>query len=136
MQKRMLIYFCFMISYSGALLHSVTPHHHHSSIQEATSHHHHHAKAHSHHDSQNKDDKKDSEPYFLSHVINADILTNHSIIEKPVKTKKIDFDVIQSRTLKSFYAFNRFVFHPPQNDRLRSQFVYFSSSLRGPPSIA
>lgn len=137
MQKRMLIYFCFMISYSGALLHSFIPHHHHVTVKEATNHHHHgHEKTHSHEDGKGKEDKHDSEPYFLTHAVNEDVLVNHPNSEKVVKVAKVIFAPSLSEIANSYYLFENVVFHPPQNDLLRSRLVHFPFSLRGPPFIA
>lgn len=133
----MLIYFCFMISYSGVLLHSFIPHHHHVTVKEATNHHHHdHAKTHSHEDDKDKEDKQDSEPYFLTHAVNADVLVNHPNSEKVVKVAKVIFAPSLSEIANSYYLFENVVFHPPQNDLLRSRLVHFPFSLRGPPFIA
>ena len=133
----MLIYFCFIISYSGALLHSFIPHHHHVTVKEATNHHHHdHAKTHSHEDDKDKEDKQDSEPYFLTHAVNADVLVNHPNSEKVVKVAKVIFAPSLSEIANSYYLFENVVFHPPQNDLLRSRLVHFPFSLRGPPFIA
>jgi len=136
MQKRMLVFFCFILSYSGALLHSFVPHHHHATVQEATNHHHHdHGKSHAHDDGKSKDDKHDTESYFLTHAVNADVLVNHANSEKTVKAAKAVLASSLTEIFNSFYSVENAVFHPPQNDRLRSQLIYLSSSLRGPPSI-
>ncbi len=128
----MLIYFCFMISYSGALLHSFVPHHHHATVKEASSHHDH-GKAHSHDDGKGK---HDTEPYFLTHAVNTDVLSNKINSEKAVKAVKVVFELSLSEITFSFDAFKSVIFHPPQNDHLRFHLVHSSSSLRGPPLFA
>ncbi len=134
----MLIYFCFMLSYSGALLHSFIPHHHHSTVDEAisSSHHHNEGKPHSHDNGKDKEDKHSSEPYLLSHATNADVLINHSANGSTVKAKKIDFIFSLTVSILSSYSFTKSVFRPPHNERLPFQLTYSFSSLRGPPSFA
>ena len=131
----MLIYFCFIVSYSGALLHSFIPHHHHTTVEEATNHHHH-AKSHSHDDGKDKQDKRSSEPYLLSHAANADVLINHAPNGSTVKAKKIDFNIALTVSIQSSYSFTKSIFRLPQNERVAFQLTYSFSSLRGPPAFA
>jgi hypothetical protein len=133
MLKKLFIVYAFLLSYSGAIAHSIVPHHHHVSNKEAKGHHHHGTANHSHNEDSKKDKDHEGEPYFLTHDSNTDAALNHSLIDSSTKGNKIEFKIQLSELLFSITSPNSDIFHPPSNERL-SRFEFFHSrSLRGPP---
>ncbi len=136
MLKKLFIVFTFLISYSGAIAHSIVPHHHHNSEKEAKQKHHHHDQtSHSHgeDDSSKKGQSHEGAAYFLTHASNTDVVVSHFSFDNPVKGKKIQFSVPFSEPLVSFRLSDHNIFHPPSDERFLSIAVLYSHSLRAPP---
>ena len=139
MQKRLIILYVFLFSYSGAILHSIVPHHHHNSSKEAKEHHHHdHQTSHSH-GSEDKDSNNHEQSdslYFLTHSTNADVSISHASTEGAVKIKKAEKWVCLY-TLLPIYSLvhSQQIFHPPSDDFIPDNSYYLFSALRAPPSF-
>jgi hypothetical protein len=133
MLKRLFIVYAFLLSYSGAIAHSIVPHHHHVSTKEAKGHHHHGTTNHSHDDNSKKDKDHEGEPYFLTHHSNTDAALNHSLVDSPTKGKKIHLDIELSELFFSITLSNPAIFRPPGNERLSQFECFHSRSLRAPP---
>ena len=141
MLKKLLFFYVFIFSYSGAILHSIVPHHHHNSHKEAKEHHQHDNEAsHTHGDEhQESNDPEHSDSlYLLTHSSNADITVSHTSAEVSVKGMKgenliavcVEFSIFIHVLLPK-------VFHPPSDDPVTGNSLYLFSALRGPPfSIA
>ena len=135
MRKRLLIVYVFLFSYAGAVAHSIVPHHHHLSQGEAKKHHHHDHTNTPHDDSSKNDKGDDRQLYFLSHTSNADVVVNHVSVNNLIKSKKIQFTGFLSEPTIPFVIVNHNIFHPPMDDRIWLITVFYSHSLRAPPSF-
>lgn len=138
MQKRLVILYVFLFSYSGAILHSIVPHHHHNSNKEAKEHHHHdnqtsHSHSNEHKDSNNQDNDS---LYFLTHSTNADISVSHASSEGAVKIKKAE-KLVSLYSVQPVFSLvpSQQIFHPPSDDLIPDNSHYLFSALRAPPSF-
>lgn len=134
MRKKLLIAYVFLFSYAGAVAHSVVPHHHHQSQGEAKKHHHHDHTNASQGDSSKKDQGDGGQLYFLSHASNADVVVNHVSIDNLAKGN-IQFATLLPEFIIPFAIADHNIFHPPMGDRIPLLSVFFSCSLRAPPSF-
>ncbi len=134
MRKRLLFVYFLLFSYAGAVAHSIVPHHHHLTQREAKKHHHHDSANHSHEDSSKKDGDE-GQLYFLIHASNADVVVNHVAIDNLGKDKKTQFAVLLQRSIIPFAIADHNIFHPPMDDRIPLLSVFYSRSLRAPPSF-
>ena len=133
MRKRLLIVYVFLFSYAGAVAHSIVPHHHHPTQKEAKKHHDH--TNHSREDSSKNDHEDEGQLYFLNHASNADGVVNHAAINNLGKGKKIQFAIPILVSIILFATADHNVFHPPMDDRTPLLTVFYSRSLRAPPSL-
>ena len=134
MRKKLLIAYVFLFSYAGAVAHSIVPHHHHQSQGEAKEHHHH---GHSNvppDDSSKNDKGDDGQLYFLSHTSNADVVVNHVSIDNLV-IGNVQFAGLLPESIITFTIADHNIFHPPMDDRIPLITVFYSRSLRAPPSF-
>ena len=139
MQKRLIILYVFLFSYSGAILHSIVPHHHHNSNKEAKGHHHHdHQTSHSHgnEDKDSNNHEHNDSLYFLTHSSNADISVSQTSGEGAVKIKKAEKLVTLYTVLPVFSIVpSQQIFHPPSDGLIPDNSHYLFSALRAPPSF-
>ena len=139
MQKRLIILYVFLFSYSGAILHSIVPHHHHNSNKEAKEHYHHDNQTSHSHGNEDKDSNNhehNDSLYFLTHSSNADISVSHASSERAVKIKKAEKLVTLYTVLPVFSrAPSQQIFHPPADNPIPDNSHYLFRSLRAPPSF-
>lgn len=139
MLKRLILSSVLLISYAGAILHSVVPHHHHHSQEEAKEHHHddhhHHQANHSHdHDAPQHDNHHQADAtYLFAHSANADVIMSHTSIDGAVKGKKTEVQTVFIEFPLLHQTEAEQVFHAPPNDRLTTSTASPFPALRAPP---
>lgn len=136
MLKRLLLSYVLVLSYAGAILHSVVPHHHHHTEQEAKEHHHDHHQHdtdHSHDTPQHHDHGSDDATYLFAHSANADLLVNHTSIDGAVKHKKIVLFAVFAELSLQDQTYVKAIFHTPPDEGLITSTASPFPALRAPP---
>jgi hypothetical protein len=121
------------------MAHSVIPHHHHSSREDAhRAHHHHDGSPHHDHDNNNNHDENsdhDGHLFFLTHDLNADVLSHTFHSERLIKKEKSENPLPDIDQIFSFFLARHLVFHPPQDDPMTPNLLFTSGTLRAPPAV-
>lgn len=132
MIRKKILSFVFLLSYAGAIAHSIIPHHHHDTQQEAKEHHHHDHHSHSH---SSDDASQEQGTYLLTHSANSDVFINHASIDNFLKVKKSDLNVAILKEIILYTEIQaNIVFHPPKVDFLIKASSYSFRLLRAPPA--
>ena len=136
MRIRNLIIYLFLFSYAGALAHSLIPHHHDDSVEKLQEHIQSDSDA-SHHDNSSESNQEPKEsPHFLTHLSNVDVLNQNNTSNAFVKKEVKKIIAVKVCTKISASSFDRPVFRPPANQRVKNNFQFRFRALRAPPALS